>query len=124
MKEPSKNLRKVVCKNKEHVLEELDKFINKGCDNGGKHDFHKIELVCGCSKCNSTFTVDKQVMEEVDIDKIINDDTNFKEIYHNGCLVVGYGGYREWGNSQSIRVCTIPKSIKPNGIRERDGEKT
>ncbi len=72
MNEQSKNLKKISCKTKEEVLEEIGKFINKECDKGGEHIFHKIKLICGCSKCGSTFTVDEQIMKTVDIDRLIN----------------------------------------------------
>lgn len=72
MNKQQKNLKRVHCKDKEQLLEELDKFINKECSEGGEHIFHKIELKCGCSKCGSTFTIDEQIMKTVDIDRLIN----------------------------------------------------
>ena len=72
MNEPSKNLKKVSCENKEQALKELTEFMNKECKAGGIHYFHKVELICGCSKCESTFTVDEQIMKEVDIDQLLH----------------------------------------------------
>lgn len=67
-----KNLKKVSCQNKEQVLAKLGKFINKDCDKGGVHIFHKVELKCGCSKCGSTFTIDENIIKVVDIDRILD----------------------------------------------------
>ncbi len=72
MSKQTKNLKRVHCKNKEQVLAELGKFINKDCDKGGVHIFHKVELKCGCSKCGNTFTIDENIMKTVDIDWLIN----------------------------------------------------
>lgn len=90
MKEQPKNLKRILCKSKEHVLEELNKFINKKCEKGGKHDFYKVELVCGCSKCNSTFTIDKKIMEEVDIDKILCGSINKSFTQRDICHSLGH----------------------------------
>ncbi len=73
MNEQQKKLRKVQCQNKEEALKQLGKFINKECGEGGVHIFHKIKLICGCSKCGSTFTVDENIMKTVDIDRLINE---------------------------------------------------
>ena len=72
-----KNLKKVSCQNKEQALREINDFINKGCEDGSKHDFHKVSLVCKCSKCDSTFTVDENIMKVVNVERIL-DDKNFK----------------------------------------------
>lgn len=72
MNKPQKNLKKVSCKSKEQVLEEIGKFIDKECSKGSVHIFHKIKLICGCSKCGCTFTIDEQIMKTVDIDELIN----------------------------------------------------
>jgi predicted nucleic-acid-binding Zn-ribbon protein len=72
LNEQSKNLKKVSCKNKEEALDQINKFISKDCSEGGKHTFYKVEITYGCPKCGSTFSVDKQIIATVDIDRLIN----------------------------------------------------